>query len=639
MIKHDPSVPANSSSARRHPLENGMALAPQSSDTFGLSDIWALFKRRKRLIGSIVLASTLLAVLVGFIAPKSYTVTSEVVLERKDTRPFATDASLQSLDRDKSAAETEMDILESRQFAGRIVDKLNLVNDPDYNPSLSVVDKPGENSVNIFGYVAGLLKSSASKRTPPTELVQRDRAITLLLSQYSVGRTGESLAVRITVSNQTAQLAADIANTIANLYVESSLEFKKDERVADKNRALTTGGTAGFLRQGLAQPLLVTLRTEEAKLQQKRDELASKLGKNHPEIVETNSQIASVHNMIEVEVQRILLDLEAESLKPSARILSSAEVPTSPSFPKPGIIIPAAFVGSSLLAFLVAMLLEVTDKKIRSGKRVSQLLQIPNLGYVPEMPKRQSTSETKVPTFLAKRLNLNSSDAERSVYMASRYSDVSKPNSVLMITSCTYDSAGASMAWGIAAAAAADGRSTVFIDLDFSGNIPGKKPGVSRPSTLLESYLRDETFLVEVIQRIPSMPRLSFIDATGVLCEPSRPLNSKKLHELLTAIKKSGYDFIVLHAPPVLFAGDANWLSPFVDGVILAVSWGKTTEEQLLDAASQLSMNRAPLIGTVIDQVNPSIHANYEYGGSVLASTPTLLGNLRQISTKDVIRS
>ena len=635
MNKHDINVQGGTLPTRRHPQENVGFLPPRAGDTFGLTDVWALFKRRRKFIISIVGLCTLLAVLVGFFAPKSYTVISEVVLERKDTRPFATDASLQSLDRDKSAAETEMDILESRQFAGRIVDKLNLINDPNYNPSLGGSKEPAGGAIDVFSYVAKFLRSSPSATTPPTELVKRDRAITLLLSQYSVGRTGESLAVRITVSNQRAQLAADIANTIASLYVESSLEFKKDERVADKNRALTTGGTAGFLRQGLAQPLLVTLRTEEAKLQQQRDELASKLGKNHPQIVETDSQIASVHKMIEVEVQRILLDLEAESLKPSARILSSAEVPTSPSFPKPGVIIPASLVGSALIAFLLAMLLEATDKKIRSGSRISQLLPFPNLGYVPEMQKNYRTSEKRVPAFLAKRPDMNFTEAERSIYMASRSSEVGKTNSVLMVTSCSYDRASSTMAWGIAAAAAADGRSTIFIDLDFSGNTVSPKTAASRPSTLLESYLRDETFLVEVIQRIPSMPRLGFIDASSVLNDPSRPLNSKKLHELFVAIKKSGYDFIVLHAPPVLVAGDANWLSPFVDGVVLAVSWGQTTEEQLLDAVSQLSMNRAPLIGTVIDQVNPTIHANYEYGGSVLTSKPIPLQNIRQMKTND----
>ena len=163
-----------------------------------------------------------------------------------------------------------------------------------------------------------------------------------------------------------------------------------------------------------------------------------------------------------------------------------------------------------------------------------------------------------------------------------------------MITSCIDSKASASTAWGIAASAAADGRNTVFIDLDFNNHIAVDMSETQRSPTQIGRYLRDETFLVEVIQRIPNSPKLGFIDATGALREPSRSLNSKRLLELFAAIKKGGYDFIVLHAPPVLAAGDANWLSPFVDGVILSASWGKTTEEQLIDAATQLRMNRAP---------------------------------------------
>ena len=163
------------------------------------------------------------------------------------------------------------------------------------------------------------------------------------------------------------------------MYVESSLEFKRDERIADKERALKTRGAVRFLRQSIAQPLLVTLRSEEARLQQTKDELASSFGKNHPRIVALDAQLASVQSQIEAEVQRIILDFEAESLKPSARILSLAEVPAFPSFPKPRVIISAALLGSAFLAVLLAIIVEATDTRIRSGRRTERLLEIPNL--------------------------------------------------------------------------------------------------------------------------------------------------------------------------------------------------------------------------------------------------------------------
>lgn len=590
----------------RYAREDVVVYVQQADDTVGLMDVWVFVKRRIWFVASIVFACTLLAAIASITVSKTYTASSAVVLERKDIRPFATDASSQSLDRDRSAAETELDVLQSRQFAGRVVDQLNLTENPIFistaRGTASVVTK-------TFRYFTRFLQDFSV--TPSNRKIKRDRAITTLLENFKVNRKGDSLAVEIRVSSQNAELAATIANTIATLYVESSLEFKQEERIEDKNRALSTRGAVGFLRQSIAQPLLVTLRAEEARLQQVRDELATKYGKNHPQIITSESQIASIRAMIDAEVKRIISDLEAESLKPSARVLSSAEVPTSPSFPIPGIIIPAAFVGSTLLAFLLAILFEAMDTRVRSGRRTSRLLQIPNLGYVPKMPKNLLMSNAKLRSPHIVGRNSNFTEAERSIYMASRFSDVSKANGVVMITSCIDSGASASMAWGVAASAAADGRNTMFIDLDFDKHITMDMSEPEARPNLIEHYFKEKTSLGEVIQKIPNAPKLGFIDATRALREASSSLNSEKLPQLFAAIKKIGYDYIVLHAPPVLAAGDAEWLSPFVDGVILSASWGKTTEEQLLHAASRLRMNRAPLIGTVIDEVDPVVHANH----------------------------
>ncbi|WFU51033.1 GumC family protein [Sinorhizobium terangae] len=614
-------VPDGSLSARAHYRESVEFAAQRSGHTIGLLDVWALIKRRIWLIASVVLFCTLLAAIASYTLPETYTASSEVVLERKDVRPFATDASLTSLERDRSAAETEMDVLQSREFAGRIVDRLNLIDDPNFNPFARSGKRPeslGDRLARYFAGIIGAQRPRDSVRPPPDERTQRDRAISAVLSQFTVSRTGESLAVRITVTNNNPKVAQELANTIASLYVEASLEFKQYERIADKERALNTGGAVAFLRQSMTQPLLITLRNEEARLQQNRAELAAKFGKNHPQMIDADSQIAGVRNMIEDEVQRILSDLEAESLKPSARIVSAAEVPNSPSFPKPNIIIPAAFTGSTLLAFLLALLLETADTRIRSGQRTSQLLRLPNLGYIPKVPKH--LPGTKRSSCIPDWSNFTCAEAERSVYMACRYSEVKQPHRVVMVTSCLQDVANASTAWGIATAAAADGRPTVFVNLDFhQHNVPYLK-SVERSPELIERYLRNEASLADVVQTIPTLPAFGFIDATPVMMEPFRSLDSEKLCELILALRQNGYEFIVLHAPPVLTSGDANWLSPFVDGVILLVSWGKTTEEQLLDSVSQLRMNHAPLIGTVIHQVNPEVHKSHHYGGFVITS-------------------
>ncbi len=623
MVSMTTFVPDGSLSARAHYRESVELAVQRNVNSVGLLDAWALVKRRIRLLASVIVGCTLLSAVASFTLPKTYTASSEVVLERKDVRPFATDASLASLDRDRSAAETEMDVLQSRQFTGRVVDRLNLIEDPSFNPHARGSNQPPDNESGFLGNLQRIIRPDRSpnpNRIPPDLEAQRDRAISSLLSQFNVSRTGESLAVRITVSNPNPKLAQEIANTIATLYVESSLEFKQDERIADKQRALNTGGAVGFLRQSMTQPLLVTLRSEEARLLQSRAELAAKFGKNHPQMLDADSQIVGVRRMIEDEVRRILLDLEAESLKPSARIVSAAELPNSPSFPKANIIVPAAFTGSTLLAFFLALLLETTDTRIRSGQRIAQLLRIPNLGYVPKIPKHLSSRGMRRSSCIPDWSNVTSAEAERSIYMASRFSEAKQLNRVVMITSCLHNIANVSTALGIATAAAADGRATAFVNLDFHQHNVLYLKSMDRSPELLERYLKNEATLSDVIQTIPALPGLGFIDATPAMTEPFRLFDSDKLCEMIQALKQSGYDFIVLHAPPVLASGDATWLAPFVDGVILMVSWGETTEDQLLAGVSQLRMNHAPLVGTVINQVNPEIHKRHRYGGFVITS-------------------
>lgn len=624
---------SNDSLTARARYREGVEFAiDRNGQTVGLSDVWALIKRRHWLILSVVVGCTLLAVVACYVLPTTYTASSVVVLERKDIRPFATDAALTSLERDRSAAETEMDVLQSRQFAGRIVDQLNLIRNPSFNPYATNGPEPKSLNQQLLEYpkkAMGVGPSAKAARIVPDEQEQRDRAISVLLSQIDVSRTGESLAVRITVSNPEPRLAVEIANTIAKLYVESSLEFKQDERIADTQRALNTGGAVAFLRQSTTQPLLITLRNEEARLLQNKAELGAKFGKNHPQMIEADSQLAGVRRMIGDEVQRILSDLEAESLKPSARIVSTAALPNSPSFPKPGIIIPAAFAGSTLLGLLLALMLETTDTRVRSGQRTAQLLRVPHLGYVPKISKQKlkrfhSSSGWNSVTF---------AEAERAVYMACRYSDAKQAHRTLMITSCRPDTANASTAWGIATAAASDGRPTVFVNLDVhQTNAP--YPSSTKRSEPIERYLRKEAPLPEIIQTIPTLPGFGFIDMAPIMIEPFITMDADRLGELVADLKQSGYDLIVLHAPPVLATGDANWLSPFVDGVVVIANWGKTTEEELLDAVSQLRLNHANLIGTVINQVNAKIHTRHHYGGFVLTAerAPTSLwkqGRLR----------
>jgi Mrp family chromosome partitioning ATPase len=74
---------------------------------------------------------------------------------------------------------------------------------------------------------------------------------------------------------------------------------------------------------------------------------------------------------------------------------------------------------------------------------------------------------------------------------------------------------------------------------------------------------------------------------------------------LLLEQLRGSYDLIVIDTAPVLILEDANWLSPFVDAILLVARFGRTTERELVGAVSRLNINRAPLIGSVLNCVDP----------------------------------
>ena len=71
-------------------------------------------------------------------------------------------------------------------------------------------------------------------------------------------------------------------------------------------------GTGDLEGTALKSPLLTTLRGERAVLVRERAQFASNLAAGHPQIVETDAQLASVAAMIDAEIQRIVDDLAGE---------------------------------------------------------------------------------------------------------------------------------------------------------------------------------------------------------------------------------------------------------------------------------------------------------------------------------------
>jgi len=580
----------------------------------GLGFIW----RHLKLVVGIAVLSAIAAWLITQNLSRYYIAVTTVVLERKESRPFETDAQLKSQDRDRSAAETEMDIIVSRLVMGRVVDKLELVDNPAFNGYLrsgrqesSGMFSAISDSINrVLSYMqrmlSGEVRNDDSEKPPAVdENVQRDRVISTLISRTAVSREGESLAVRIAVSDSNAKTAAKLADTVANEYLIVSMEVKRQFT----NKAMQ------FLKERGSQPFLTALRNEEVKLQQSRAELAAHFGVNHPQIQAIDARIATVKQMIDVEISGIAEDLNNEAERPSARIMSRAEIPTEPAYPRTRVIVSSTFLGSALLAILILLVMEGLRTAIRSGDQVMRLINLPNLAYVPMIRSVREATRLNALREIIKHPQSGFSEAMRMLYLGCRLPHSDKVRQAVMVTSCLPAEGKTAISIGLAATAAADGLRTALVDLDLHNFGIYGNMGLQAPESTLEQFLVGECELESIVQSSPDLPLLRVIGLTRRPFGPSSLLNSERLAHLMKELR-SKFDMIVFDTPPVLSVDDANWLAPMIDGAVLAIAWDKTTANELWEAASSLRLNQAPLFGTVINRVDPRVQSRFGLPGA-----------------------
>jgi non-specific protein-tyrosine kinase len=112
-----------------------------------------------------------------------------------------------------------------------------------------------------------------------------------------------------------------------------------------------------------------------------------------------------------------------------------------------------------------------------------------------------------------------------------------------------------------------------------------------------------------MIQAVNSQ-KLAVLASGGIPPNPAELLISHMMRKILDTLNQE-FGVIVVDAPPVLAITDAATLALLMDGVILVAKPGKTRRVELKQALQQLRAVGAPVLGLVLNAVNPS---NSRYG-------------------------
>lgn len=189
-------------------------------------EILRILKRRRLTIFSAIGIGAFLALLLAFILTPIYSSTAVVMLDPRHQQVLDVQAVLSSYQVNDSVVRSQIDILTSRTMADRVINKLALDKDPEFNPNLMPV--PLLQYLNPMSWIPKEWFTAAPNGL--TELEKRDlergAIIDTLLENLTVTNDGWSYALRVSFKSTAAVKASRIANAFADEYLVDQLETK-----------------------------------------------------------------------------------------------------------------------------------------------------------------------------------------------------------------------------------------------------------------------------------------------------------------------------------------------------------------------------------------------------------------------------
>jgi succinoglycan biosynthesis transport protein ExoP len=191
-------------------------------DVIDLGALFSTLWRGKWLIALGVLVALLIGGYYAYIAATPlYRSTAVVILETNQDQIVDLQSVVGGLSGDTSEVNSEVEVLRARSLMRKVVDRLDLTRDPEFNVEL----QPESLKSQIKSLVG--LGAPATVLSPEQEEQRiRDAVISKLLEAVTVRNVPLSLVFQVTVETESARKSALIADTIVDLYILNQIEVK-----------------------------------------------------------------------------------------------------------------------------------------------------------------------------------------------------------------------------------------------------------------------------------------------------------------------------------------------------------------------------------------------------------------------------
>jgi len=502
----------------------------------------------------------------------------------------------------------------------------------------------------------------------------------------------------LTIAQQGAtindQQLADLNNKLIDAHVQTAEARAKFEQVENIAKSHADPGTLG---QALSSGVIGQLRAQYAEVTKNLAEVSSKFGPQHPLVLNARAQLRETQKLINEEVQRILentrqaylvarsredaLQRSLDSLKkvsnesgtdqvrlrelqreadanrtlytsfltryketraqeslelPDSRIVSRADIPISPSYPKAALIIALALVGGVSIGSAMAFVIDKLDRRIKSQRQAEEITGVPTLAAMPLIGTRELASRAirgrqelsrydpddvrllppaMQPPLMRYVLDEPTSlfaESVRAVRLALHRAARTDSVKTVVVTSSIDGEGKTTLATNLAVSLAVVGMRTILVEGDL------RNPEMSRSLCPQASV-----GTIEVASGRARFEQALLVDrTTGLAVLPSPPrqstavdsefIFSDAMTNMIEQLRRH-FDYVVIDAPPLVPLVDARALAEIADRLVLAIRWDSTPRDVVTQALETVAPAYDRLLGTVLTRVDMQRLRYYDY--------------------------
>ena len=275
-----------------------------------------------------------------------------------------------------------------------------------------------------------------------------------------------------------------------------------------------------------------------------------------------------------------------------------------------------AFGGIAGLAggFLLAFLLEYFRAGVKTGTEIEQSFGLPVVGVIPLTAPRKIRGASYYRP-LDRMVHEPHSLLSEAVYAMRINLELSSANpKVILITSALPDEGKSTAAMLLAASSARSGKRTILLDCDL--RVPSTSKALLKENrTGLSELLRGTAKLSDVIAEDP-VTKAYVIPAGSMAPNAADLLMSQGMLDLIAALR-SGFDLIVIDAPPLLPIVDTLALATVADKILVVVEWCQTPRTIIHEAFKILRPEANRVAGVILNKVDfnqlPAYGGGYRY--------------------------